>query len=54
MTGAECRRLKVKCDLKFPCAHCIKRGLEKLVLLPFGLFCDRKFGSSLVYVQMGN
>lgn len=28
--GAECRRLKIKCDLRFPCSHCSKRGLAKI------------------------
>ncbi|KAL7420922.1 hypothetical protein Q5752_004876 [Cryptotrichosporon argae] len=30
LSCAECRRLKIKCDLGFPCRHCTKRGLAGL------------------------
>lgn len=33
MIGGECRRLKVKCDLKFPCSHCVKRGLARYAMV---------------------
>ncbi|WRT70478.1 uncharacterized protein IL334_007476 [Kwoniella shivajii] len=30
LSCAECRRLKLKCELVFPCAHCVKRGLASI------------------------
>ncbi|WVQ95754.1 hypothetical protein IAU59_002853 [Kwoniella sp. CBS 9459] len=30
LSCGECRRLKLKCELVFPCAHCVKRGLASI------------------------
>ncbi|OCF78411.1 hypothetical protein I204_00351 [Kwoniella mangroviensis CBS 8886] len=30
LSCAECRRLKLKCELVFPCNHCVKRGLASI------------------------
>ncbi|OXM82100.1 hypothetical protein C364_00207 [Cryptococcus neoformans Bt63] len=30
LSCAECRRLKLKCELVFPCRHCVKRGLANI------------------------
>ncbi|WOO83769.1 putative transcriptional regulatory protein [Vanrija pseudolonga] len=30
LSCGECRRLKLKCELKFPCGHCVKRGLGSI------------------------
>ncbi|WWC72368.1 uncharacterized protein I206_106330 [Kwoniella pini CBS 10737] len=30
LSCAECRRLKLKCELIFPCNHCVKRGLASI------------------------
>jgi len=30
LSCAECRRLKLRCDRKFPCSACIKRGCSQI------------------------